>query len=81
MIFTPFSSSDVHKANRTWIALGGTIKPVRRTGEVRYTHPAFFDSVRANGRRKDTPAVLLSRINQLLRRAAANDIQGLTQVC
>ncbi len=73
MILTPFTSSDVHKANRVWLALGGHIEPVRRTGEVRYTHAAFTDSVRANGRRKDTPAVLLSRINQIMRRQAEND--------
>lgn len=73
MILFPFCSSDVLKANRVWLALGGRIENVRRTGEVRYTRAAFSDSIRANGRRKDTPAILLSRINQLLRRKAAND--------
>jgi hypothetical protein len=72
-VITAITTSDVRKANKIWIALGGHILPVRRTGEVRYVHSAFVNTVRANGRRKDTPAVLLSRINQLLRRNAAND--------
>jgi hypothetical protein len=46
---------------------------VRRTGEMRYVHSAFLDTVRANNRRTDVPAVLLSRINQLLHTKAAND--------
>jgi hypothetical protein len=36
-------------------------------------HSAFLDTVRANNRRADVPAVLLSRINQLLHTKAAND--------
>jgi len=43
------------------------------TGEVRYVHTYFVDTVRANDRRKDVPAVLISRLNQLIRRNAAND--------
>jgi hypothetical protein len=46
---------------------------IRKTGEMRYVHTAFVDTVRSNDRRNDVPAVLLSRINQLLRTKAAND--------
>jgi negative regulator of sigma E activity len=53
--------------------LGGEMIPVRRTGEMRYIHPAFQKTIRANDRRTDVPAVLLSRINQLLRTYAEND--------
>lgn len=66
-------TSDVRKAKRIWAMLGGEMIAVRRTGEMRYVHTAFLDTVRANGRRHDVPAVLLSRINQLLRMMAAND--------
>lgn len=66
-------TSDGRKAKRIWVMLGGEIVPVRRTGEMRYLHPTFPRSVRANDRRSDVPAVLLSRINQLLKTAAAND--------
>lgn len=66
-------TSNARRANRIWLLLGGQMVPVRRTGEVRYLHEAFKDSIRANARRNDVPAVLLSRINQLIRRAAAND--------
>lgn len=53
--------------NRLWLALGGRIVPVRRTGEVFYIHPSFERPVRANGRRKDVQAKLLSRLNHLQR--------------
>ncbi len=66
-------TSNGRKAQKIWILLGGTIIPVRRTGEVRYFHPAFEKTIRANDRRSDVPAVLLTRINQLLRTKAAND--------
>jgi len=66
-------TSDRRKAERIWVSLGGDIISVRRTGEVRYVHEAFPASLRANGRRQDIPAKLLTRINQLLRRPAAND--------
>lgn len=62
----------VHTSNarlfkRLWVAHGGTVVSVRRTGEARYEHPRFERTVRANDRRKDVPAVLLSRLNALLR--------------
>lgn len=66
-------TSDGRRAKRIWMLLGGQMIPVRRTGEMRYSHPAFQDTVRANDRRSDVPAVLLSRINQLLKMTAAND--------
>jgi len=66
-------TSDARKAKRIWTMLGGKMIAVRRTGEMRDVHTAFLDTVRANDRRHDVPAVLLSRINQLLRMTAAND--------
>lgn len=38
----------------------------RRTRETRNAHTAFQRTIRVNDRRSDVPAVLLSRINQLL---------------
>ena len=66
-------TSDSRRADRIWRTLGGTISPVRRTGEKRYAHDHFASPLRINGRREDVPAKLLSRINQLLRSKAAND--------
>lgn len=66
-------TSNSRKAQKIWILLGGKMIPVRKTGEMRYAHSAFLDTIRANDRRTDVPAVLLSRINQLLRTRAAND--------
>ncbi|MCE1184003.1 MAG: hypothetical protein LWW92_00145 [Rhodocyclales bacterium] len=66
-------TSSSRKAKKIWILLGGEMISVRRTGEIRYVHSVFLDTVRANDRRTDVPAVLLSRINQLLRMKAVND--------
>mgnify|MGYP000884130504 CR=1 FL=1 len=66
-------TSDCRKFKKMWVLLGGKLEHVRRTGELRYLHPVFTASVRANDRRADVPAVLLSRINHLLRMKAAND--------
>lgn len=66
-------TSDCRRAQRIWLLLGGEMIPVRRTGEMRYVHPHFDSTIRANDRRSDVPAVLLSRINQLLKTKAAND--------
>lgn len=66
-------TSDARHADDVWLLLGGHIKPIRRTGEKRYTHDAFERPLRTNGRRNDVPAKLLSKINQLIKRPAAND--------
>lgn len=66
-------TSDRRHAERIWRMLGGEIIPVRRTGEMFYTHPNFAAPLRINGRRHDVPAKVLSRINQLLKISAAND--------
>lgn len=68
----PVHTSDIRHFKRLWCELGGAILEVRRTGEVRYVHTHFLDTVRANDRRKDVPAALLSRLNQLLKADAAN---------
>ena len=61
-------------ADKIWKQLGGEIVPVRRTGEIRYQHNVFADTVRVNGRRNGIPPVMISRINQLIRmQEAAND--------
>lgn len=63
----PIHTSDTRCFKRIWLSMGGSIQTVRRTGEVRYFHPFFIDTIRANDRRKDVPAVLISRINQLIK--------------
>lgn len=68
---TRIHTTNPRHALRLWQELGGSIKPVRGTGEVRYSHPAFIGTIRANNRRSDVPAVLLCRINKLLHCGAA----------
>ncbi len=68
-------TSDAHRADRIWLLLGGSIEPLRRTGEKRYIHNLFDRPLRINGRRDDVPAKLLSRINQLMKLKAANDLE------
>lgn len=66
-------TSNNRRAKKLWTLLGGEMIAIHGTGEMRYVHTAFLDTVRLNDRRHDVPAVLLSRINQLLRTKAAND--------
>ena len=66
-------TSDNRTFKRLWQAQGGMIFPIDGTGEVRYVHAAFPTGIRVNNRRKDVPAKLLSRLNALIRRDAAND--------
>lgn len=60
-------TSDSRLFKRMWRALGGRIVHIRGTGEALYTHPHFERPVRANDRRQDVPAKLLSRLNSLIR--------------
>lgn len=61
--------SNHRHVQKRWLELGGEVLAVRRTGEVRYVHPAFASTIRANGRRHDAPAIVLCRIEQLRRRS------------
>lgn len=69
----PLHLTDARKFKREWRMMGGEIIEIRGTGEVRYVHTHFVDTVRANDRRKDVPAVMISRLNQLRRMVAVND--------
>lgn len=45
--------------------LGFRVSEVRRTGEIRVSHPLFPGSFRINARRKDAPRVLITRIRKV----------------
>lgn len=60
------NTTDPRLIRQRWIEIGGTVEPVRRTGELRWRHPALPKSVRANGRRHDIPAVILCLLNKLI---------------
>lgn len=66
-------TSDRRKFKKLWKEQGGLIIPILGTGEVRFVHPAFVNGIRADDRRNDVQAKLLSRLNALRRRDAAND--------
>lgn len=67
-------TSDIRHFKRLWLANGGLIESVRRTGEAKYLHPLLQKSVRTNDRRHDVPAKLLSAYNSVSRyQQAAND--------
>ncbi len=66
-------TSDARHFKKLWRSFGGAILELRGTGEVRYVHTHFVDTVRSNDRRKDVPAVLLSRLNQLIKMGSANE--------
>lgn len=69
----PVHTSDIRHFRQLWVLLGGWVEPIRGTGELRYDHASMPHPIRANGRRKDVPSVLLSKLNQLKRTKAAND--------
>lgn len=72
-------TSDIRHFRKLWTNHGGEIILISRTGEAKYIHPSFTRSIRANDRRKDVPAKLLSRLNALIRTNAANDPNFTTQ--
>jgi hypothetical protein len=56
------------------LALGGTVTPIRRTGEVQYSHPALPERPRADGRRKDAPRHLVAFVHRVERRTAGRAV-------
>jgi hypothetical protein len=64
---TRIHTSDHRRVRTLWVLAGGTVESVRRTGEVRYRHPFFPYALTINGRRADTPAVVLNHLNRLAR--------------
>jgi hypothetical protein len=64
---TRIHTSDHRRVRTLWVLAGGTVESVRRTGEVRYRHPFFPNVLTINGRRADTPAVVLNHLNRLAR--------------
>lgn len=59
------SPKDARRFEQRWRAKGGRVEKVRRTGEVRYTHPALPKPIRANGRRKDVPRKLTTAFGKI----------------
>lgn len=59
-------TSNPRKTRRLWEECGGQVHYVHRTGEERWVHPAFSDTIRINSRRQDVPAIILCRLNHLL---------------
>lgn len=56
-------------ATRLWRAAGGSVEPVRRTGELCFRHPAAGRRLRVNGRRKDAPRLLTSLLRQVMQKS------------
>ena len=47
--------------------LGGSVVPIKRTGEIQYRHPLMQNRPRANGRRKDAPRHLVAFVLEIIR--------------
>lgn len=45
---------------------GGSVRMLRRTGEVAYSHPSVPERPRANGRRKDAPTHLVRFVRRVI---------------
>jgi len=52
--------------DRLFRKMGGSVRTVPRTGEVRYVHPDHPQRPRANGRRKDAPNHLVNFVREVL---------------
>jgi hypothetical protein len=66
-MFNALHTESRRRFRAAWIAVGGTVEDVRRTGEERYRHPLCTHPIRSNKRRKDVPAKLLSSYNAIQR--------------
>ncbi len=53
-------------ARHEWLLLGGYVEDIWRTGEERYTHPAFDRPITVNKRRRDASKKLLSALRRLV---------------
>ena len=51
---------------REWRHLGGAVSNRRGTGELVFTHPAVDEQIVVNGRRKDAPRELVTRMRKLV---------------
>lgn len=49
--------------------LGGSVEPIRRTGEIRFFHPTLGSSGMINNRRKDAPRHATTWLRRLERLA------------
>jgi hypothetical protein len=73
MKYLGINRSDLDRILRS---LGGRVEFIRRTGEVRYSHPQVAERARADGRRKDASKKLVQFVCKLEKLAvsdAAND--------
>jgi hypothetical protein len=52
--------------------IGGDVRPVRRTGEIRMTHPSSPSPVTLNGRRKDAPRHAIHYALRIMTEASKN---------
>lgn len=72
--FLVIATSDRRSLDREWRNVGGAIAQQPCTGEVVYSHPAMSRRIRVNGRKKQSCAVVLSKLNQLLRDGMTADM-------
>ena len=55
------------KLEQYFLGLGGSISNIRKTGEVRYSHPLLAHTVRGNNRRKDASQTLVNFVREVER--------------
>lgn len=57
----------LRRAARRWKQLGGTVEPIRRTGEHRYRHPLIEKPITVNARRHDATRFLMVQLRRIER--------------
>jgi len=50
---TSFTGINRRQLIEYWRLMGGTVEAIRRTGEIRLTHPRLHQPITMNNRRKD----------------------------
>jgi len=67
-----FNGINRNKAVYWWRFFGGCVEEIRRTGEIRFLHPLFPQTITMNCRRKDCSR----QVSQCLNRLRAQPLHG-----
>lgn len=59
------SGMSLHGAIKLWWESGGVVADIRRTGELKFSHPAMIRTIRVNKRRKDAPREVTKWLRRL----------------
>ncbi len=62
----PTRGMSLRRLGRLLVALGGSMAPIRGTGELRLSHPCIPRTLRVNGRLKDAPLGAVKFVSEVI---------------